>query len=159
MKPSFSTLRNTTLLFLTVTISTLVAGCRTAISDESSAQTSHHVPTAIESKEPIKNTVRWVTASEVENFGFDIYRGTSEDGPFDRITEDPLEGAGTTDEPQKYVYVDDTIEAGQSYYYYVESISMAGVREKFSPTFYVKPKWPTDSRNAPADNDKRGPTP
>ncbi len=44
--------------------------------------------------EPLANTLKWTTASEVENFGFDIYRGLSEDGPFEKITTEPLSGAG-----------------------------------------------------------------
>jgi hypothetical protein len=91
-------------------------------------------------QEPLVNTIRWTTASEVENFGFDIYRSTNEDGPFERITKDPIPGAGTTDEPQSYVYVDDTIDPSQGYYYYLESISMQGMRERFSPINYSPPK-------------------
>lgn len=81
----------------------------------------------------IKNKLKWTTASEVDNFGFDIFRSLSEDGPFEKVTEDPLPGAGTTDEPQIYVWEDFDIEKGTDYYYYIESISMDGVREKFSP--------------------------
>ncbi len=80
-----------------------------------------------------KNTLKWTTASEVENFGFDIFRSDSEEGPFEKRTDDPLPGAGTTDEPQSYLWEDFDIEKGKDYYYYIESISMAGVRERFSP--------------------------
>jgi hypothetical protein len=93
-----------------------------------------------EPKKQLVNTIRWTTASEVENFGFDIYRSTSENGPFERITKDPIPGAGTTDEPQSYVYVDDSIDPSHGYYYYLESISMQGVRERFSPINYSPPK-------------------
>lgn len=95
-------------------------------------------------REPIHNTLRWTTASEVNNFGFDIYRGEAEDGPFERITERPIPGAGTTDEPSDYVYEDFGIEAGVTYYYYVESISTDGVRERFSPVFAAPPKYPEE---------------
>jgi len=80
-----------------------------------------------------KNSLKWTTASEVENFGFDIFRSESEEGPFEKRTDDPLPGAGTTDEPQSYLWEDFDIEKGKDYYYYIESISMAGVRERFSP--------------------------
>ena len=83
--------------------------------------------------EALKNTLKWTTASEVENFGFDIYRGDLEEGPFEKMTEDPLPGAGTTDEPQSYLWEDFEIERGKDYFYYIESISMSGVRERFSP--------------------------
>ncbi len=91
---------------------------------------------------PYRNTVRWSTASEVDNFGYDVYRGTGPDGPFERLTKDPIPGAGTTDEPQRYSYVDDTIDPHQKYYYYVESISLTGERERFTPVIEAKPKLP-----------------
>jgi hypothetical protein len=92
--------------------------------------------------EPVTNTLKWTTASEVDNFGFDIYRSLSEDGPFERITSEPLAGAGTTDEPQNYVYVDQNINPTKDYYYYIESISLGGVREIFSPIIRAPAKQP-----------------
>lgn len=97
------------------------------------------------------NTLRWTTASEVDNFGFDIYRSLAEEGPFDRLTAEPMPGAGTVDEPQSYVYVDDTIEPTKGYYYYIESISIDGIREKFSPVTFVKPKKPAAEEAKAAD--------
>ncbi len=89
-----------------------------------------------------KNTLRWTTASEVDNFGFDVYRSTAEEGPFERITAEPIPGAGTVDEPQSYVFLDHAIDPEQGYYYYIESISVDGVREKFSPVTFVAAKKP-----------------
>ena len=82
---------------------------------------------------PPFNRLKWSTASEVDNFGFDIYRSTSEEGPFERLTSRPIPGAGTVDEPRYYEYRDTSIDLGVEYFYYVESISVDGVREKFSP--------------------------
>lgn len=99
---------------------------------------------------PPVNTLKWTTASEVDNFGFDIYRGLSKDGPFERITDEPLPGAGTTDEPQSYVYVDDEIDPTLDYYYYIESISLGGIREVFSPIIRSPAKRPAAEAEAPA---------
>jgi hypothetical protein len=99
--------------------------------------------------EHYENTLRWSTASEVDNFGYDVYRSTSEDGTFERITHDPVAGAGTTDLPQKYSFVDGAIDPHQTYYYYVESISFSGVRERFTPVIKAKPKLPPDSPAPP----------
>ncbi len=96
--------------------------------------------------EPPVNTLKWTTASEVENFGFDIFRGLAEDGPFEKITAEPLPGAGTTDEPQNYVFVDDSIDPSKDYYYFIESISLGGVREKFSPVIRSPAKSPADTQ-------------
>jgi hypothetical protein len=89
---------------------------------------------------PLSNTIKWSTASEVENFGYDVFRGDKEEGPFQRLNARTIAGAGTVDEPRAYQYVDATIEVGKAYWYYVESISMAGVREKFTPVFQSKAK-------------------
>ena len=114
-------------------------GCASAPSQQAGEpqQSVQPVTPATESPSPdsesLHNTLKWSTASEVENFGFDIYRSTSEDGPFERMTQEPIPGAGTIDEPQRYVWEDTSITPDVTYYYYIESISYAGVRERFSP--------------------------
>ena len=92
----------------------------------------------------ISNRVKWVTASEVNNFGFDVFRGDNEEGPFIKINESTISGAGNSDIPNQYEFVDETIEVGEVYWYYVESISMSGQREKFTPTFQSKPRYPAE---------------
>ncbi len=86
------------------------------------------------------NHLRWSTATESENFGYDVYRAESEDGPFERINKDPILGAGTTDEPTSYEFVDDDIDPYITYWYYLESISMTGAKERFTPVFRKKAK-------------------
>jgi hypothetical protein len=96
---------------------------------------------SVAQEEPLQNTLRWSTASEVDNFGFDVYRSTSEDGQFDLLNEKPLLGKGTSDVPTEYAYVDITIEEGVVYYYYVESIAMDGTRERFTPIMKSPAKY------------------
>ena len=86
------------------------------------------------------NVVRWATASESDNFGYDVYRGLAEDGPFERINPETIPGAGTTDIPQRYEYTDDAIQAGIIYWYYVESISYDGSRQRLTPVYPSKAK-------------------
>lgn len=92
----------------------------------------------------LANTIKWSTASESDNFGFDIYRSQSADGGFERITTQPIVGGGTTDVPRQYRFVDESIEAGQTYFYYVESISLSGERKRFTPLMRAPAKFPTD---------------
>jgi len=89
---------------------------------------------------PEPNTVRWATASERDNFGFEVYRGLSESGPFEKINPDVIRAAGTTDMPQRYEYTDDTNEPDTIYWYYIESISMNGERKRISPVYSSEPK-------------------
>jgi hypothetical protein len=130
----------------------LLLGCRTAappapvspapVAPPPAAAQAPAAEPKPEAVEHYENTVRWSTASEVDNFGYDVYRATSADGPFERLTRDPIPGAGTTDLPQRYSYVDDSIDPHQAYYYYVESISLSGERERFTPVIRAKPKLP-----------------
>jgi len=92
--------------------------------------------------EGISNSIKWVTASELNNFGFDVMRGDEEEGAFVKVNEHTIPGAGSSDTPNQYKFVDTTIEEGKAYWYYVESISMSGQREKFTPTFQSKPRFP-----------------
>lgn len=86
------------------------------------------------------NTLRWVTQSEEDNFGYDVFRGLNEQGPFARINNRSILGAGTTDMPQHYDYNDTAIATGVVYWYYVESISLTGERTRLTPIFASRPK-------------------
>ncbi len=88
----------------------------------------------------LENVIRWSTASEVDNFGYDVFRGPTEEGPFERVNETPIPGHGTTDEPRQYAFHDTSIAPDTVYYYYVESISLQGERERFTPVFASRPK-------------------
>ena len=103
-----------------------------------------HQPTESDQQEELVNRIKWSTASEVDNFGYNVFRGTSEDGPFERVNEEIIEGAGTTDLTSRYEFVDRTIDPRRAYWYYVESISMNGTRERFTPVVRVAPKLPPD---------------
>ncbi|MFO1506964.1 MAG: hypothetical protein U1F23_07765 [Lysobacterales bacterium] len=100
----------------------------------------------------VANTAHWTTASEQDSFGYDIYRGESEKGPFTKINKEPVPGAGTTDETHKYQYRDDTIDPCKDYWYYIESISTKGEREKFTPVFHaVAKRRPRTGAAAPSN--------
>ena len=87
------------------------------------------------------NTAHWTTASEQENFGYDVFRSTvGEKGPFEKLTRQPILGNGTTDETHEYRFADDAIDPCKDYWYYVESIGTNGEREKFTPVFRAPAK-------------------
>ena len=93
----------------------------------------------------VSNTVRWTTASEQENFGYDVFRGDAEEGPFTKLTKQPILGNGTTDETHEYTFADAQIDPCRDYWYYVEAIDTRGGHEKFTPVFHAPAK-----RHAPA---------
>lgn len=98
-------------------------------------------------------TLRWTTASEVDNAGFYVFRSEQKDGDFKQLNEKMLPGAGNAEVPSKYVYVDLDVQDGKTYYYYIESVSLSGKHEKFSPvidrTCCAKPGLTEPPESAP----------
>ena len=88
----------------------------------------------------VRNTARWTTASEENNFGYDVYRAESAKGPFVKLTKTPILGNGTTLDTHNYEFDDDAIDPCKDYWYYVESIATDGSREKFTPVSHVPAK-------------------
>lgn len=75
-------------------------------------------------KNDLKHIVlNWQTASEINNAGFEIQRGT--DGKtFQNLTF--IEGNGTTQKQQNYIYNDRNLQQGQIYYYRLKQIDSDG---------------------------------
>lgn len=119
----------------------------------STAARTQETPPPAPAPAKLANTLKWSTASEVDNYGFDVYRADKKEGPFTRLTKQPVAGAGTSDLKHEYQYVDDTIEAGREYFYFVESISLEGLREAFTPVFRAGPKTAAPPAPPPAQSD------
>ena len=77
--------------------------------------------------------LRWTTQTEIENFGFNIFRSMQEDGEFERINEEIIEGAGNSVESRDYEFVDSTVESGKTYYYKLQDIDFNGQSEFHGP--------------------------
>ncbi len=75
--------------------------------------------------------VEWETATELGISSFRLYRGLAATGPWteDKIVdEQPAQGDGTTG--ATYVFSDDGVEAGKTYYYLLEEADNNGTRTK-----------------------------
>ncbi len=121
-------------LWITILLSSSIVQSQEPMNDQCGDQS------AVPKDQRQFNNIKWKTASEQDNFGYDIYRADSEDGEYDIINEDTIEGAGTTGNATSYAYKDDSIDPCKQYYYYIESISMDGEREAFTPKFPSKIK-------------------
>lgn len=71
---------------------------------------------------PIK--IEWQTATEVNTAGFNIYRAPSEAGPFTRINPELIPGEGSTVSGASYTFIDENVEAGQTYCYRLEDVEL-----------------------------------
>lgn len=76
--------------------------------------------------------LKWTTESEVDNAGFFIYRSETKDGKFKVVNPQLIQGAGTTGERNEYTWTDRTAKPNTVYYYRIEDVSHAGVREKLA---------------------------
>jgi len=97
-------------------------------------------------------TLRWRTESEQDNYGFNVYRSESKEGTFEKINPKIVRGHGTTSEPHDYVYVDNEVYKGKTYYYYLMDVDLAGNTKKFTPT--INRYLPTDEE-AQAEKEKK----
>ncbi len=77
--------------------------------------------------------LRWETATELDNLGFHLYRATSEEGPYARITTKLVPGLGSSPEGARYSYVDSGLENGTTYFYKLEDVETTGATELHGP--------------------------
>jgi hypothetical protein len=115
---------------------TSVVSCRALVSGET-------VPVELyELKgEPRRGYVvlTWSTASEQDNYGFNVYRSDSEDGAYAKINDELIPGHGTTSSPNSYVFADYEVAKGNTYYYKIEDVGVDG-----SGTLHGPVAVPTD---------------
>lgn len=78
--------------------------------------------------------VTWKTETEMNTAGFNLYRATSPEGPFEEKVNDalippsadPLTG-------KEYMYIDRTAQAGVTYYYELQEVERNGNVNRFGP--------------------------
>jgi len=83
--------------------------------------------------------IRWVTASETDVNGFNIYRGTDDEyGSSEKINIQLIPGYGTTSEPQYYEFQDiDQLIYETTYYYWLESVNYGGSSNVYGSIEYT----------------------
>lgn len=83
---------------------------------------------------PGKVRIRWKTESQEENYGFNIMRAEKVEGPYAKVNPAIIPGEGSTNIPKEYCFEDTTVQRGEVYFYFIESISTAGVKETVEGT-------------------------
>ncbi len=84
--------------------------------------------------------IRWGTATEVNNYGYDILRA---DTSFNWITIDFVQGHGNSYSPKDYLFVDTTISENGKYYYLLKQIDFDGNFEMTDDTVIVTVDYAT----------------
>lgn len=78
------------------------------------------------------NTLKWEASAERGVYGYLIYRADDRAGPFRRINSHVVRVPQDTDESHRYTYVDETVEPGRTYHYYLDAVAKTGTKQRFS---------------------------
>jgi hypothetical protein len=73
--------------------------------------------------------IKWRTETQEDNYGFNIYRSKSANGPYAKINRGIIPGEGSTNIPRDYCYMDTGLPRGAIFYYQIESVSNSGMAE------------------------------
>jgi hypothetical protein len=78
--------------------------------------------------------VTWVTVSEPDNQGFNLYRGTTKAGPWDKLNDDLIPSKVPPGSPvgAAYSWLDTDVQKLVTYYYVLEQVS-SGPTDRFGP--------------------------
>lgn len=99
------------------------------------------VPQAVEllyfSAEALEGAIslEWATASETDNFGFNLYRATALDGEQTQLNEGLIPSLVAPGSPYgaEYSFVDETAEPGVLYYYWLEDVELSMITTLHGP--------------------------
>jgi hypothetical protein len=79
--------------------------------------------------------VKWETSAEIDNAGFNLYRGPSPEGPWNKLNQDLIPSQVPPGSPvgATYEWVDSNIKMGATYFYLLEDVDVNGVATKHGP--------------------------
>ena len=88
--------------------------------------------------------VQWVTKTEIDNRGFNLYRSTKKDGAYFKLNQEIIPGLLSSVFGRAYTYYDKGLVKGRIYYYKLEDIDLSGKSTLHGP---VKVEWMGNSNS------------
>jgi len=80
-----------------------------------------------------KVTLTWVTESEINNAGFNIYRSETKKGKYEKMTAKMIPAKGSASKGSEYEFIDDDVRNRQTYWYKLEDVDLNGVTTMHDP--------------------------
>jgi len=77
--------------------------------------------------------IAWRLQSQENVYGFNVYRAEEEDGSYEIVNDSIIPGHGSTALPKSYDFIDDGLETGKRYYYYVTEVTTTGAESDITP--------------------------
>lgn len=81
------------------------------------------------------NRLSWKVSEGKGIFGYIIYRAEQRQGPYLRASERIVRSANpgvAKDAPIEYLFVDDAVEAGKTYFYFIDVVDVSGRKQRLS---------------------------
>lgn len=78
-------------------------------------------------------TIEWSTATELDTAGFHLYRAEKADAFPQRVTREIIPSAADALTGGEYQYQDTGLQAGKSYFYWLEDVSAEGASKRHGP--------------------------
>ena len=75
----------------------------------------------------------WITESESNSWGFNIYRSLDKDKNYSQINAGLIKAAGNSTQRRIYRFQDNRVEENQNYWYLLEQIDIDGASQQFGP--------------------------
>jgi hypothetical protein len=82
----------------------------------------------------------WITESEIDNVGFNLYRAESESGEFSKINAALIPANGSSTQGAAYEFPDTNVQNRKTYYYKLEDIDLNGNSSTHGPVS-ATPRW------------------
>ena len=97
--------------------------------------------TAVPSETKINTIdINWVTSSEIDTAGFNIYRDEAENGQYTtQLNPELIPSTGSSTNGVSYNFEDAPVATGKIYYYMLEAIDLNGYKKMYGP---ASANWP-----------------
>jgi hypothetical protein len=80
-----------------------------------------------------KVVIKWSTASEIDNAGFNFYRSDSENGKYIKINTTLIAAKGFSTQGASYEFIDKNVQNRKTYYYKLKDIDLYGKSTMHGP--------------------------
>ena len=84
--------------------------------------------------------ITWLTESEIDNAGFNLYRSSTEDGEYIKIDTALIPAKGSSTQGANYEFIDNDVKNRKIYYYKLEDIDLNGTSTMHGPVS-ATPRW------------------
>jgi len=83
--------------------------------------------------DPPQVVLRWTASQEDGVYGYLVYRADRRAGPFRRVNREIIHvQRGQPEAAGAYRFVDTAVEPGRTYFYYLDVVSMGGLKQRLS---------------------------